>query len=137
CSVIAVGWQMGLLHTLGYGLDAYSILGHFLVFALGSCHGVERSNAVSIAPVTADGAYTAARRAFRSLYIPGMVALVSDGVGFATLLLIEIDVIRELGIAASVGVGVIILTNLVLLPTLMSFIGISKSAVERNRDLNS
>src|SRR5690606_2833118 len=37
----------------------------------------------------------------------------------------------------SVGVGVIILTNLVLLPTLMSYIGISKSAVERNRDLNS
>src|SRR5690606_7337904 len=56
---------------------------------------------------------------------------------FATLLLIEIEVIRELGIAASVGVGVIILTNLVLLPVLMSYIGISKSAVERNRDLKS
>ena len=137
CSVIAVVWQMGLLHTLGYGLDPYSILVPFLVFAIGISHGVQIINAMSMESITADGAYTAARRAFRSLYIPGMVALVSDGVGFATLLLIEIEVIRELGIAASVGVGVIILTNLVLLPTLMSYIGISKSAVERNRDLNS
>lgn len=137
CSVIAVVWQMGLLHTLGYGLDPYSILVPFLVFAIGISHGVQIINAMSIESITADSAYTAARRAFRSLYVPGMVALVSDGVGFATLLLIEIEVIRELGIAASVGVGVIILTNLVLLPTLMSYIGISKRAVERNRELNS
>ena len=137
CSIIAVVWQLGLLHTLGYGLDPYSILVPFLVFAIGISHGVQIINAMAIESIGADNANTAARRAFRSLYIPGMVALVSDGVGFATLLLIEIEVIRELGIAASVGVGVIILTNLVLLPTLMSYIGISKSAVERNRDLNS
>lgn len=137
CSVVAVVWQMGLLHTLGYGLDPYSILVPFLVFAIGISHGVQIINAMSIESITADSAYTAARRAFRSLYVPGMVALISDGVGFATLLLIEIEVIRELGIAASVGVGVIILTNLVLLPALMSYIGISKGAVERNREMNS
>ena len=137
CSVVAVIWQMGLLHTLGYGLDPYSILVPFLVFAIGISHGVQIINAMSIESITADSAYTAARRAFRSLYVPGMVALISDGVGFATLLLIEIEVIRELGIAASVGVGVIILTNLVLLPALMSYIGISKGAVERNREMSS
>ena len=40
---------------------------------------------------------------------------------FITMLLIPIQVIRDLGIAASVGVAVVILlTNLVLLPVLMS-----------------
>lgn len=137
CSVIAVIWQLGLLHTLGFGLDPYSILVPFLVFAIGISHGVQIINAMAIEYAGAEDAYTAARRAFRSLYIPGIVALVSDGVGFVTLLLIEIEVIRELGIAASVGVAVIILTNLMLLPILMSFIGISKSAIKRNRDLVS
>ncbi|MFA5679552.1 MAG: MMPL family transporter [Pseudomonas sp.] len=137
CSMIAVVWQLGMLHTLGYGLDPYSILVPFLVFAIGISHGVQIINAMAIESIEASDAYTAARRAFRSLYIPGMVALVSDGVGFATLLLIEIEVIRELGIAASVGVAVIILTNLILLPVLMSYIGISKRAVERNRDMRS
>ncbi len=137
CSVIAVIWQLGLLHTMGFGLDPYSILVPFLVFAIGISHGVQIINAMAIESVDAGDAHTAARRAFRLLYIPGIVALVSDGVGFVTLLLIEIEVIRELGIAASVGVGVIILTNLILLPILMSYIGISKRAVERNRQLSS
>ncbi|MEH6389609.1 MAG: efflux RND transporter permease subunit [Pseudomonas profundi] len=137
CSVIAVVWQLGLLRTLGYGLDPYSILVPFLVFAIGISHGVQIINGMAIEYATADDAPTAARRAFRSLYIPGIVALLSDGVGFLTLLLIQIEVIRELGIAASVGVAVIILTNLILLPVLMSYIGISKRAVERNRNMAS
>ncbi len=137
CSVIAVIWQLGLLRTLGFGLDPYSILVPFLVFAIGISHGVQIINGMAIEYAGADDATTAARRAFRSLYIPGIVALVSDAVGFVTLLLIEIEVIRELGIAASVGVGVIILTNLILLPILMSYIGIGRRAIERNRDLAS
>ena len=135
CSVIAVVWQLGLLRTLGFGLDPYSILVPFLVFAIGISHGVQIINGMAIEYTGADDAQTAARRAFRALYIPGIVALISDAVGFVTLLLIEIEVIRELGIAASVGVGVIILTNLMLLPILMSYIGISRGAVERNRNL--
>ncbi len=134
CSVIAVVWQLGLLRTLGFGLDPYSILVPFLVFAIGISHGVQIINGMAIEYPTSQGSYDAARRAFRALYIPGIVALISDAVGFVTLLLIEIEVIRELGIAASIGVGVIILTNLMLLPILMSYIGISKGAVERNRE---
>ena len=133
CSVIAVVLQLGLLRTMGFGLDPYSILVPFLVFAIGISHGVQIINGMAIEYANADDANTAARRAFRALYIPGIVALVSDAVGFVTLLLIEIEVIRELGIAASVGVGVIILTNLMLLPILMSYIGIGKRAIERNR----
>ncbi|MGH1449096.1 MAG: efflux RND transporter permease subunit [Pseudomonadaceae bacterium] len=137
CSVIAVIWQLGLLRSLGFGLDPYSILVPFLVFAIGISHGVQIINGMAIEYSNSNDANTAARRAFRALYVPGIVALISDAVGFVTLLLIEIEVIRELGIAASVGVGVIILTNLILLPVLMSYIGISSRAVQRNRDLAS
>jgi predicted RND superfamily exporter protein len=49
------------------------------------------------------------------------------------MVMIPIQVIKDLGIAASVGVGVLILTNLVLLPVLMSYLGISTKAVERLR----
>ncbi|MCB1708388.1 MAG: RND family transporter, partial [Halioglobus sp.] len=45
CSIIAVVWQLGLLTTLGYGLNAYSILIPFLVFAIGVSHGVQVVNA--------------------------------------------------------------------------------------------
>lgn len=133
-TLVAVGWQLGLLHLMGFGLDPYSMLVPFLVFAIGISHGVQKINGIAMASGTALDALTAARMAFRQLFVPGLVALSSDAVGFITLLLIDIGVIRELAISASVGVAVIILTNLIFLPVLISYVGISKKAVQVSRD---
>ena len=133
-TLVAVGWQLGLLHLMGFGLDPYSMLVPFLVFAIGISHGVQKIKGIAMASGTALDALTAARMAFRQLFVPGLVALSSDAVGFITLLLIDIGVIRELAIGASVGVAVIILTNLIFLPVLISYIGISKKAVKISRD---
>ncbi|NND68331.1 MAG: RND family transporter [Halioglobus sp.] len=133
CSIIAVIWQLGLLSTLGYGINPYSILIPFLVFAIGVSHGVQIVNAILGESARGTDKVTAARHAFRSLYVPGMTALISDAIGFVTMVLIPIQVIKDLGIAASVGVAVIVLTNLVLLPVLMSYFGVSEKTVRRIR----
>lgn len=133
-TLIAVVWQLGLLHTLGFGLDPYSMLVPFLVFAIGISHGVQKINGIAMASGETEDPLSAARMAFRQLFIPGMVALASDAVGFVTLLLIDIGVIRELAIGASLGVAVIILTNLILLPVAISYMGISRRAVKQARD---
>ena len=129
CSVIAVIWQLGLLHLAGYGLNAYSMLVPFLILAVGVSHGVQVINAIALRMQDTDDRLLAARLAFRGLYVAGMTALISDAIGFITLLVIGIEVIQELGIAASIGVAAIIFTNLVLLPVIMSYIGISDSGV--------
>jgi predicted RND superfamily exporter protein len=126
CSVIAVIWQMGLLTLLGFGLDPMSILVPFLVFAIGVSHGVQMINATSKRVVEGANGKVASQLAFRSLLVPGGIALLSDTVGFMTLLVIDIGIIRELAITASLGVAVIILTNLLLLPVLMSFVRFSE-----------
>ena len=131
CSVIAVAWQVGMLKLLGYGLNPYSMLIPFLVFAIGVSHGVQMINAILHGTSTGKDSVGAARFAFRSLYVPGLTALISDGIGFATLMVIQIDVIRDLAIAASIGVLVVILTNLVLLPVIMSYLGVSQKALTR------
>lgn len=133
-SMVAVVWQMGLLAWLGFGLDLYSLLVPFLVFAIGVSHGVQIINSIGIAASEGADKLTAARRAFRSLYIPGIVALTSDAIGFLTLLIIEIQVIQDLALTASIGVAAIILTNLVLLPVLMSYGGVSAKSQERIRN---
>src|SRR5690606_13348177 len=46
-SIIAVVWQLGILRVLGYGLDPYSVLVPFLVFAIGISHGVQIVNAMA------------------------------------------------------------------------------------------
>ncbi|MBQ0785711.1 MAG: RND family transporter [Amphritea sp.] len=133
CSVIAVIWQLGLLKLLGYGLDPYSMLVPFLVFAIAVSHGVQIVNTIAQESARGADSWLAARRAFRALYIPGLTALLSDGLGFITLIVIEIQVIQDLAIAASLGVAVIILTNLFLLPVIMSLVGIGDHATQRAR----
>ncbi|MBB1519454.1 RND family transporter [Pseudomonas sp. SR9] len=132
-TLIAVIWQLGLMHLVGFGLDPYSMLVPFLIFAIGISHGVQKINGIALQSSDADNALTAARRTFRQLFLPGMIAILVDAVGFITLLVIDIGVIRELAIGASIGVGVIVFTNLILLPVAISYIGISKKAVERSK----
>jgi len=125
CSTVAVVWQLGLLHTMGFGLDPYSMLVPFLVFAIGISHGVQIVNNVAARFFFGIGALWSARRAFRALYIAGLIALVSDGIGFLTLMVIEIPVIQELALTASIGVAVLIFTNLLLMPVLLSYTGLT------------
>jgi predicted RND superfamily exporter protein len=138
CSTIAVVWQLGLLHTFGFGLDPYSMLVPFLIFAIGISHGVQILNNVAVRYYFGVGAYWSARRAFRALYVAGLVALVSDGIGFLTLMVIEIPVIQELALTASIGVGVLIFTNLLLVPVLLSYTGLTKYSMDyiRRRQTN-
>ncbi len=128
-SIVAVFWQLGALRLMGYGLDPYSVLVPFLVFAIGISHGVQVVNAMAIEAAKGFDPLMAARLAFRALYIPGMLALISDAFGFLTLLFIEIDVIKDLAVAAGLGVAIVIITNLVLHPLIMSYIGITKGGI--------
>ena len=121
CSIAAVAWQLGLLNLLGYGIDPMSILVPFLVFAIGVSHGVQMVRAFRAELFAGGDPLKSARAAFRQLLVPGGVALITDTIGFVTILLIPVPTIRELAIAASIGVAVIILTNLLLLPLLLSY----------------
>jgi len=122
CSCIAVVWQLGTLVLLRFGLDPIGLLVPFLVFAIGVSHGVQKISAVSDAALAGLDSMEAARRTFRQLLAPAIVALLADLVGFVTILLIPVQVIREMAITASIGVAIVILTDLVLLPVLVSYV---------------
>ena len=131
-SLVAVVWQLGLLPTLGYALDPYSILVPFLVFAIGMSHGAQKMNGIMQDVGRGTHKLVAARYTFRRLFLAGLTALLADAVGFAVLLVIDIQVIRELAVAASIGVGMLVFTNLILLPILLSYTGVSAQAAQRS-----
>jgi predicted RND superfamily exporter protein len=132
-SIFAVICQLGILNLLGYGINPYSMLVPFLVFAIGVSHGVQIINSIIFHAVSGHNKADSAKLAFRSLVVAGMTALVSDAIGFTTLMVIDIGVIQELAIAASIGVAVIIVTNLIALPIVMSYVGVTQSAVNHAR----
>jgi predicted RND superfamily exporter protein len=122
CAGVAVIWQLGALVSLRYGIDPIGLLVPFLVFAIGVSHGVQKISAVSDAAFAGLGSMEAARRTFRQLLAPAVIALLADLVGFVTILMIPVQVIREMAITASIGVAIVILTDLVLLPVLVSYV---------------
>lgn len=132
CSLVAVIWQLGLLPLLGYELDPYSVLVPFLVFAIGMSHGAQKMNGIMQDIGRGMHRLVAARFTFRRLFLAGLTALLCDAVGFAVLMIIEIQVIQDLAIIASVGVAVLIFTNLILLPVLLSYVGVSPKAARRS-----
>lgn len=133
CSIVAVVWQLGLLVLLGYGVDPLGILVPFVIFAIGVSHGVQKISAVSDAALDGADSEEAARRTFRLLFLPAIVALLADLVGFVTILAIPVEVIREMAITASLGVGVVILTDLILLPVLVSYTRFDAGYADRVR----
>ena len=136
CSLVAVVWQLGGLTALGFGVDPMSILVPFLVFAIGVSHGVQMVSSVRAEVAAGAPGPLAARASFRRLLLPGAVALASDSVGFITISFIEVRVIQEIAVTASLGVAAIILTNLALLPVLLSYFeaGEEERRAVRSRD---
>jgi len=131
CSAVAVIWMVGLLSALGFELDPYSVLVPFLVFAIGVSHGTQKMNGILQDVAQGTHKLIAARYTFRRLFLPGLTALLANAVGFGVLAAIDIPVIQQLAISASVGVGALIVTNLVLLPVLLSYAGVGEAAAAR------
>ncbi|MGB7451370.1 MAG: MMPL family transporter [Lysobacterales bacterium] len=156
CSLVAVIWQMGILSLLGYSLDPMNILTPFLIFAIGVSHGVQKISAwmvekefsgrtpddwvkdgiqsvEDIRKIPRRSPMHGSRETIKKLLAPGVIALVSDTIGFLTILFISIRIIQELAITASIGVAVIILTNLLLLPVLLSWVKLKDPQKYRER----
>jgi uncharacterized protein len=132
CSIVAVVWQLGIVALLGFEIDPYSILVPFLVFAIGVSHGAQKMNGIMQDVGRGTNQLVAARYTFRRLFLAGMTALLADAVGFAVLMVIDIPVIKDLALTASFGVAVLVFTNLILLPVLLSYIGVSPAAARRS-----
>ena len=137
-ALVSVVWMLGALQLMGFGIDPMNMLTPFLIFAIAVSHGEQMINrfrgeiffggleegTVDELRASAKNAVEpleAARLSFRMLLIPGTVALLAGCIGFGAIMVIPIDMVRELAITATVGVALTILTDLVLLPVLLSY----------------
>ena len=147
-SLVAVVWMLGILSMMAHfevpygevlvggknieifsGIGLFSMLVPFLLVAIGVSHSVQFVNAMAIEMSHGHDKLMACRRAFRSNYLPGITALLTNAFSFLTMMLIPISAIRELAITACIGTAVMIVLKLMLLPILLSYAGIAPSGV--------
>ncbi|MEN9378556.1 MAG: hypothetical protein RJB15_234 [Pseudomonadota bacterium] len=120
-ALIPVVWLLGLLPIMGMSLDPMSILVPFLIFSIGVSHAVQMCNAWKIDIDAGKDSLTAAQGSFLKLFIPGASALLANAVGFMVIALVNIEIVRELALTATIGVTLMIFTNKLLLPILLSY----------------
>lgn len=122
CGVLAVVWELGMMQLFGYALDPFAVLMPFIVLAISTSHGIQITN-FWLNEVADNGlpSFEASRATYRRLVIPGISALLTNFVGFGTILLIPIGIIQEMAINAMFGLIAIVLCKKVLLPCLLSF----------------
>jgi uncharacterized protein len=128
-ALLPVLWLLGALPALGYGIDPLSILVPFLIFSIAVAHAVQMTNAWTIACTQGADGLAAARSAFSTLFVPGMLAMAANVAGFLAIMFIEIAIVREFAIMASLGVGMMLVANKILLPILLSGVVLSRRAV--------
>ena len=128
-AMMPVLWLLGTLPIIGFGIDPLSILVPFLIFSIGVSHAVQMTKSWEREVIGGADSLTAAKHSFAAIFIPGTLALVTNVLGFAVIMLIPIDIVRELGITASLGVAWMIITNKMLLPIMLSYLSMSKSAL--------
>lgn len=130
-SLAAVIWQLGAIQMLGFGLDPMSILVPFLILSIGVSHAVQMTNAWRMAVVDGETPQQASHTAVYQLLVPGATAILVDAVGFAVIMLIPVKLIGELGVSASIGVGIMLLTNKMMLPIFLSWTKLNAKEIGR------
>ena len=131
CAIVPVIWLLGLLPVFGLGLDPMSILVPFLIFSIAVSHAVQMTNAWKLETLHGADGVTASTHSFEKLFIPGATALLANAFGFMVIAFVDIEIVRELAYTATIGVTVMIITNKVLLPILMSYYKFSPAEAKK------
>lgn len=131
CALLPVVWLLGVLPLFGFGVDPFSILVPFLIFAIGVSHAVQMTNAWRHAAIAGESGLQASRTAFGQLFIPGVLALLTNALGFLVILLVRIQIVQELAITASIGVTLMVITNKMVLPIVLSYLPVHPDHLRR------
>ncbi len=127
-ALLPVVWLIGLLPLIGFGIDPMSILVPFLIFSIGVSHAVQMTNAWRQEAAAGASSIEASRASFRKLFVPGSVALLTNALGFGVIMMIDIPIVHELGITACLGVLLMIATNKMILPIILTHIKLEESS---------
>jgi len=131
CAIVPVVWLLGVLPLIDMMLDPMSILVPFLIFSIGVSHAVQMTSAWKLETLQGADGITASRNCFVKLFIPGVAALLANALGFMSIAVVDIKIVQELVITATIGVTLMIITNKVLLPILLSYMSIKPEHAEK------
>jgi hypothetical protein len=121
---MAALWGLASLPLMGFQLNPTTILVPFLVFALGVCHSLQFIKRYFEEAKEQTAPRTIATTVLASLLAPASISLITDGIGFLSLLCIPIDIIRAMAAAAGIGVFSLFISAVLFIPVCLSYLSV-------------
>jgi hypothetical protein len=129
-SLMAAIWGIAAIPLLGLYFNPATILVPFLIFALGISHGVQFMGRYFELAAIHGPSPAASEKVLASLLVPAAASLVTDAVGFFSLMLIPVDLLRAMALSAGIGVIGVFVNTVLFIPSVLSFGAIPR----RHRD---
>ncbi len=134
-SVLICGvWGSGLAGTLGYSLDPLLLVIPFLLSAYAIPHSIQVSSRFFEEELKNGDRKEAAVKTMDSLFLPCIVALITDIVGAAVLAISPFPLLQRLSILGAFWIFVIIISVFILNPILLSYIPVREKTIEKYRE---
>jgi len=121
-SMMAALWGLAGIFLLGFTLTPSTVLVPFLVFALGICHSVQFMKRYSDRVQCGADNTTVAQDVFHDLAKPASISLLTDGVGFLSLMFIPLGIMQKMALAAVIGLGSLFYCVVFFIPALLSYL---------------
>jgi predicted RND superfamily exporter protein len=130
--LLSVVWGMGILNLLGFEMDVLSITVPFLVLALSHGHSVQIMQRYYEEGRRSPDRRRACQQVIATLMLPATTAIVTDSIGFFSLVLLPFPIIQSMAVVAAAGILSIWITNFVFIPIVLSYLPLpSKKVLER------
>lgn len=130
-------WGIASLPLLGLYFTPATVLVPFLIFALGISHSVQFIRQYLELSAAHHSSRAASEATLATLLAPAAASLATDAVGFFSLLLIPVDLLRAMALSAGVGVIGIFINTVLFIPSLLSHLTIPPAQkdihVQKNR----
>ena len=137
-ALMGVTWGLGVLSLSGYRLDPTTTLVPFLILAIGISHSIQfikrYYEEISTNP---QDRIQAAENTLSALSNPVRASLFTDGLGFLSLLIVPLTMIKTLAVTAGAGVLSLYITVVTFIPAILTYIPIPvKMEVEHEEQPN-
>lgn len=130
---LSTAWGLGIMSLLGFNLDPLTLVVPFLISARALSHGVQLVERYYLELATETDSKAAARKTFNSLFRPGSLGVVSDGIGLLTISLGSIPLNTKLSYYGALWALCVIVTVLLMVPLLLSVLPQPKNiAIKHN-----
>jgi hypothetical protein len=124
CSALmATIWGMGMMILFGYYISPTTILVPFLIAALEICHSIQFiKRYYEELTIHNNDCRQASRKSLEALFIPAIISVITDGVGFLSLFIVPLPVIKSMAVGGGMGVLSIFFTTVIFIPATLALL---------------